>query len=115
MRKFSFGIHKSTTLSQPGERSQEAPSASAHQRQNLLRRRLEDLVEDLFYAALKRGDLASAEDLLGVMENMQARARVRLQAVRKGTALMIARARDELELRKARRRPVRAAAGPAAA
>lgn len=64
-----------------------------------MRRRLEDAVEDLFYAALKRGDLASAADLLGVMENMQAKARVRLQAEREGTALMIARARDELELR----------------
>jgi hypothetical protein len=72
--------------------------------QNWLRRRLEDAVEDVFRAALQRGDLASAEDLLGVMENMHARARLRFKAERHGTAQMIERARKELESRKARRR-----------
>jgi hypothetical protein len=82
-----------------------APSVAPYQVQNWLRRRLEDAVEDVFRAALQRGDLASAEDLLCVMESMHARARVRFQSPRHGTALMIERARKELESRKARRRP----------
>jgi hypothetical protein len=40
-----------------------------------------------------------------VMESMHARARVRFHSPRHGTALMIERARKELESRKARRRP----------
>jgi hypothetical protein len=71
--------------------------------QNWLRRRLEDAVEDVFRVALQRGDLASAEDLLGVMESMHARARIRFNVPRLGTAQMIERARKELESRKARR------------
>ena len=105
MRRFSFGIRGLANLSQLGQNNQEAPASPAHQPPNPLRRRLEDAVEDLFHTALRRGDLASAEDLLCVMENIHARARVRSQSGRKSTALMLARARNELASRKARRRP----------
>ncbi|HEY3845778.1 MAG TPA: hypothetical protein VGL95_01545 [Acetobacteraceae bacterium] len=80
-----------------------APSPPTYRVQNWLRRRLEDAVEDVFRVALQRGDLASAEDLLGVMESMHARARIRFNVPRLGTAQMIERARKELESRKARR------------
>ncbi|HVC63303.1 MAG TPA: hypothetical protein VND19_23435 [Acetobacteraceae bacterium] len=100
----SFGIRGAANLTPLGEKNQEAPAAPQPQVQNWLRRRLEDAVEDVFRAALQRGDLASAEELLGVMENMHARARVRFHAERKGTAMMIDRARKELESRKLRRR-----------
>jgi hypothetical protein len=102
MRRMSFGIGGGTRLTPLGESSQ--PSPPPYQVQNWLRRRLEDAVEDVFHAALQRGDLASAEDLLGVMEGMHARARVRFNSERRGTALMLDRARKELESRKARRR-----------
>ncbi|MGA3398753.1 MAG: hypothetical protein ABSC95_06005 [Acetobacteraceae bacterium] len=104
MRRMSFGLGGGVKLTPLGEKNQAAPSAPPYQVQNWLRRRLEDAVEDVFRAALQRGDLASAEDLLGVIESMHARARVRFNAPRRGTALMIERARKELESRKARRR-----------
>jgi len=100
----AFGIRGAPNLTLLGEKSREAPSPPPYQVQNWLRRRLEDAVEDVFRAALQRGDLASAGELLGVMESMHARARVRFGAERKGTAMMIDRARKELEARKARRR-----------
>jgi hypothetical protein len=106
MRRMSFGLGGGVRLSPLGENnSPEGSPPPPHQVQTWLRRRLEDTVEDVFRAALLRGDLASAEDLLGVLENIQARARVRFRAERRGTALMIERARKELEARKARRRP----------
>ncbi len=105
MRDLSFVIRGAVNLMPPGEKDQEAPSSPAYQAANPLRRRLEDAAEDAFHAALRRSDLASAEDLLDVMENMHARGRVRFQSERKGTALMIDRARKELESRTARRHP----------
>lgn len=105
MRRLSFGIGSSASLSPLSDnRSGTASQPPSYQVQNWLRRRLEDAVEDVFRAAMQRGDLAAAEDLLGVIENMQARARIRFGAERKGTALMIERSRKELEARKARRR-----------
>jgi len=100
----SFGVRGAANLTAFGEKYQAASSPPPYQVQNWLRRRLEDAIEDVFRVALQRGDLASAEDLLGVMESMHARARVRFHAERHGTALMIDRARKELEARKARRR-----------
>jgi hypothetical protein len=100
-RGFSFVIPGSVKLSPPGREATDPP---AYQARNPLRRRLEDAVEDVFHAALERGDLAAAEDLLGVLESMHARARVRFRVERKGTPLMIDRARNELGSRKARRR-----------
>jgi len=105
MPRMSFGIGRGVKLTPLGDKGQgSAGQPPPYQVQNWLRRRLEDTVEDVFRAALQRGDLASAEDLLGVMENMHARARVRFHAERRGTALMIERARKELEARKTRRR-----------
>jgi hypothetical protein len=101
-RGFSFAIPSSVNLSPPGH---EAAAPPAYAARHPLRRRLEDAVEDVFHAALERGDLASAQDLLGVLESIHVRARVRFQAERKGTALMIDRARNQLGSRKARRRP----------
>jgi len=85
--------------------SHDEPSLPPDHVSSPLRRRLEDAVEDVFHAALRRGDLASAEDLLGVMENIHTRGRLRFQIERKGTTLMIDRAHNELAARKTRRRP----------
>jgi hypothetical protein len=105
MPRMSFGLGRGVKLTPFGEKGQaEAGPRPPYQVQNWLRRRLEDTVEDVFRAALQRGDLASAEDLLGVLEKMQARARVRFHTERRGTALMIERAHKELETRKTRRR-----------
>lgn len=105
MSRMSFGLGRGVKLTTLGEKGEaEAAPPPPYQVQSWLRRRLEDTVEDVFRAALQRGDLASAEDLLGVLENMHARARVRFHAERRGTALMIERARKELEARKTRRR-----------
>jgi hypothetical protein len=104
MRHMAFGIRGAVGLTPSGDKKQLPSAPPPYRVQNWLRRRLEDAVEDVFRAALQRGDLASAADLLGVMENMHARARVRFNAERKGTAIMIDRARNELEARRARRR-----------
>jgi hypothetical protein len=99
----SFGVGNSANLSSIVE-DPRAAQRPASQMQSWLRRRLEDAVEDIFYAALQRGDLAAAEDLLGVMENMQARAKIRFHAERRGTAMMLDRCRKELDSRRHRRR-----------
>ncbi len=108
MRQFSFAIGRVAKLMPPADQTLEQPCAGPPVQQDPLRRRLEDAVEDVFHSALRGGDLASAEELLGVMEAMHIRARVRFQHERKGTPLMIDRARNELTLRKTRRRPGRA-------
>ncbi|HUN44525.1 MAG TPA: hypothetical protein VMU81_29915 [Acetobacteraceae bacterium] len=96
----SFGVGGNARFSPPDE--DRVGHGASHQ--GWMRRRLEDAVEDVFRTALRRGDLASAEDLLGVMENMHARAKVRFQGERRGAAVAIERGRKELEERKARRR-----------
>jgi len=101
-RAMSFGIGGSARFSAPGE--DRFGQGGSNQMQSWMRRRLEDAVEDVFRAALRRGDFAAAEDLLGVMENMHARAKVRFQGERRGAAMAIERGRRELEDRKARRR-----------
>ena len=104
MRRYVFRDRRGGSAVPAGGRPTGCNSHPPYQVQNWLRRRLEDAVEDVFRAALHRGDLASAEDLLGVMESMHVRARVRFQAERKGTVAMLERARKELASRKSRRR-----------
>lgn len=104
MRRMSFGIGGAARFSTLAENRPGMAADPPYPMQNMLRRRLEDAVEDVFRAALQRGDLASAEELLGVMENMHARAKVRFSVERKGTVMMLERARKELDSRKARRR-----------
>jgi hypothetical protein len=103
MPRMSFGVGSSANLSSVVD-DPRAGHRAGPQMQSWMRRRLEDSVEDIFHVALQRGDLASAEDLLGVMENMQARAKVRYNSDRRGTAMMIERCRTELAERKSRRR-----------
>jgi hypothetical protein len=85
-----------------GGKPQFAHSVGPRRMQSWLRRRLEDAVEDVFRLALQRGDIESAEDLLGVLESMHARAQGRYRRNRSSSLLTIGRARTELELRKAR-------------
>jgi hypothetical protein len=99
----SFGVGGTANLSSVVDGRHGGPHTS-YQVQSWLRRRLEDAVEDVFRAAMQRGDLAAAEELLGVIENMHARAKVRFNAERGGTTQMIERSRRELEARKIRRR-----------
>ena len=63
------------------------------------RRRLRDRVEDLFRDACVTGDLATAEELLGVLENMQKRRQATGQDRRAGDSPFTA-AREELARRK---------------
>jgi len=101
-RAMSFGIGGNARFSAPNEdRFSQGPT---NQMQSWMRRRLEDAVEDVFRTAMRRGDLAAAEDLLGVMENMHARAKVRFQGERRSAAMTIERLRKEVEDRKSRRR-----------
>ena len=63
------------------------------------RRRLRDRVEDLFQDACVAGDLATAEELLGVLENMQKR-RDGAGQDRRANDAPFAAAREELARRK---------------
>jgi len=63
------------------------------------RRRLRDRVEDLFQDACITGDLATAEELLNVLENMQKRRQGSGQDRRVGDTRFTA-AREELARRK---------------
>jgi hypothetical protein len=101
-RRFSFVMPSSVRLQPAGQAATIAP---AYEAQHPLRQRLEDAVEDAFCAALERDDLACAQDLLGVLESIHARGRIRFRATRQGTPLMIDRARNRLASRKARLRP----------
>jgi hypothetical protein len=66
--------------------------------------RLEDAVRYACEVALLRGDITTAEDLLGVLENMQARDRIRFQNDRRRANDFIDRARQDVEARKSTRR-----------
>jgi len=65
-----------------------------------LRRRLSDRVADVFQEACLGGDLATAEQLLGVMQDMHDR-RVAAGRDRRSGDAELQRARDELATRKA--------------
>lgn len=67
------------------------------------RRRLADAIHEAFQIALSRGDLATAEELLNVMQGAYERARVKATSDRRGGDALIERARLELEARKAAR------------
>ena len=100
LRGLSFGVGRSSGLSAPDADRQTGPYAPAAAG-NRVRRRLADVVEGAFNDALMQGDLLTAEDLLGVLENMQARAKVSARNDRRGDAQRrLERARKELEARK---------------
>lgn len=67
------------------------------------RRRLADAIDEAFHIALSRGDVATAEELLNVMQGAYERARIRAPSERRGTDPLIERARQELEAKKASR------------
>ena len=94
-RGFSFVIPSSVKLRPPGH---QAPVPPANDAQHALRQRLEDAVEDVFRAALQRDDLAAAQDLLGVLQSIHARGRVRFRANRQSTPLMIDRVRKRVRV-----------------
>ncbi|HUB15914.1 MAG TPA: hypothetical protein VMB34_28470 [Acetobacteraceae bacterium] len=102
MRPFSFAIGRAVNLTPPVDSGGPQPSVVPNAAPERLRRRLQDAVEDVFHIALRRGDLNCADDLLGVMESMDFRGRVRFQCQRKSSRLMIERIRAELSARKAR-------------
>lgn len=102
MRQFSFAIGRTAQFAPLAPTDDRAPLRPLHPPRKQPRRRLEDAVEDTFHAALERGDLASAKDLLEVMASMDARGRERFPSRRDSTRRMIDRARDELASRKTR-------------
>jgi len=106
MRSFSFSLAGQADFAPTPPNahppSQPLPGQSVAPR----RRRLEDAVEDLFYTALERGDLAAAEDLVGVIESIRDRTSLLLKTDRGSTRMTIERARRELASRR-RRRPGR--------
>lgn len=71
----------------------------------MLRRRLSDRVADVFHEACLGGDLETAEQLLGVMQDMQER-RAAAGRDRRAGDEELQRAREELATRKAARADV---------
>ena len=98
MRGLSFGVGATARLSAPeaDRRDTYAPVTSGRR----LRRRLTDTIEGAFEAALQQGDLATAEELLNVLENMQARASISFRSDRRTRDRRLERVRRELENRK---------------
>lgn len=67
------------------------------------RRRLGDVINEAFRIALSRGDVATAEELLNVLEGTYERARVRTPSERRRGDPLLERARRDLEAKKAAR------------
>lgn len=100
LSRLSFTIGRSHQIRTPdAEPSGPVSGAGAHRS----RRRLADAIDEAFRIALSRGDLATAEELLGVMQGTYERARVRASGDRRRSDPLIERARLELEARKAAR------------
>ena len=100
MRPFSFSIDRSANFRPRPDSGVGPTSVAAYARSDPRRRRLEDAVEDVFHAALRHGDLASAEELLGVIEGMATRHRLGFRGERRSTRAMIERARGEMAARR---------------
>lgn len=66
-------------------------------------RRLADAIDGAFRLALARGDLATAEELLGVLRGLKDRVRIRTPADRRRGDPLLERAQRELDARKAAR------------
>jgi hypothetical protein len=75
------------------------PDGAAWARNRVFRRRLRDRIEDLFQDACVSGDLATAEELLTVLENAQRR-RTPTEGERRIDDASFAKAREELARRK---------------
>ncbi|HEY1931862.1 MAG TPA: hypothetical protein VGG99_07620 [Acetobacteraceae bacterium] len=100
MRHLSFGVGQSYNPSEPAS-DRDGESRAATAAGNRQKRRLADVVESAFSAALLQGELATAEELLGVLENMLARAKVSSRSDRRGGAQrQLERARRDLETRR---------------
>lgn len=72
------------------------------QLKHMLRRRLDDAVEDVFQRACLMGDLRTAEELLGVLENMEARRMLRYETDRRAHDDTLTRLRENLRQRQQR-------------
>lgn len=94
----SFGIGQAPQFVSPElELRNHAPAASTS------RRRLADAVDEAFRIALSRGEIATAEELLNVLQGVYERARVKTVGDRRRSDALIERARQELEAKKAAR------------
>lgn len=93
----SFALSRSAQLTAYGPRGQNGGAAQGPQR------RLTDAVEEVFRLALQRGDMATAEELLGVLEGLHERARVTWRSERRNGAQQVERARRDFDARKAAR------------
>ena len=68
-----------------------------------VRRRLADAIDEAFRLALARGDIATAEELLAVLQGMRERERIKPHDDRRRDDPVLDRARRELEARKSAR------------
>jgi hypothetical protein len=99
MRRLSFSIGQTRVgPTDPGP-NQQLPAAAPAKAS----RRLADMIDETFRLSLARGDIATAEDLLGVLQAMLERERVKTQSDRRRTDTRLERARRELEAKKAAR------------
>jgi hypothetical protein len=99
MRRLSFAIGQSRVgAADPGS-YHDAPPATPPR----ARRRLADAIDDAFRLALDRGEIATAEDLVGVLQAMSERERVKTHGDRRRTDTRLERVRRELEAKKAAR------------
>ena len=67
------------------------------------RRRLADVIDEAFRIALSRGEIATAEELLNVLQGVYDRARVKTAGDRRRSDALMDQARQELEAKKAAR------------
>ena len=98
----SFGLGRATRLSAP--ETEPWPAANAQPAQPVYRRlRLTDAIYEAFQRALSHGDLATAEDLVNVLEAQDERTRIRTRLERRGPSALLESARQELQAKKAAR------------
>jgi hypothetical protein len=88
-------VSRLTGLSEPS-----VPYARLERVSQVLRRRLDDAVEDVFNRACLNGDLDTASELLEVLKNMHARRQARVGQERRINDQLVLRATAELSRRR---------------
>lgn len=99
LRRMSFAVSRAAQFEDYNVNTQPDPATYSR----TPRRRLVDAIDQAFHIALERGDIATAEELVAVLEGIDARNNVTSRVERRQNSVVLERAQRDLNAKKAAR------------